>query len=94
MCERPASVERVRSDEDLDNRLVLRTRPFCVRLLDGDAEEETPLAGVPYVLVLADGSELSGETDDEGYIRRRDVPEGEVTVRIEDETYAIDDGDG
>ena len=47
------------------------------------------MASVPYKLVLEDGTELTGETDSEGFIRRRDVPDGDVTVIIDDDSWAV-----
>lgn len=86
------SVERTPSEaESRSNRIILRRREFCLQLVDDDAQEEEggAMASVPYKLVLEDGTELTGETDDEGFIRRRDVPDGDVTVIIDDNLWAV-----
>lgn len=64
-------------------------REFFLQIVDGDDEDKSPLQNVPYVLICGDGSELRGETDSEGYIRRRDVPEGDVTIIIDDESWVV-----
>ncbi|MBN2170814.1 MAG: hypothetical protein JW819_05805 [Candidatus Krumholzibacteriota bacterium] len=87
---RPIPVERGGPGDERFNRIVLRPAPFAVRLVD---EEGEPKEGVAYVLTTEDGTELSGETDAQGWIRRWDVPAGRVSVRIDDETLVVGDGE-
>ena len=64
-------------------------REFFLQLVDGDDEDKTPLQSVPYILICSNGTELRGETDSEGYIRRQDVPEGDVTILVDDDAWVI-----
>ena len=53
-----------------------------IELLD---EEENPVGGAKYIILLADGSEISGNLDNDGYARIDDLPPGPFQVQFPDE---------
>jgi uncharacterized protein (DUF2345 family) len=49
-------------------------------------EEGNAMANVEYVLILPDGKERKGTTDEDGYLREEDLRPGNVRIRLADGT--------
>jgi len=47
--------------------------------------EGNPLQGTEYIVILPDGSQRRGSTDEEGRVRMENLPEGEVKLRLTEE---------
>jgi hypothetical protein len=64
--------------------LVLEVRGWIENILK-DKDTKAQIGNRKYTLILPDNTEIEGQTNEDGVINQRDLPEGEYYILIHDE---------
>lgn len=70
---------------------LVQPKPYHVNTITGQSdwieiqitdEDGNPLAYEDYILYLPNGEKREGKTDDNGFVKERDIPSGEISIEF------------